>query len=74
MKKEDLKYHPPDENGNPYCIDDFIKDLQKISPGKRKLPLFVTSPNGLSWTPEIKMVFEDDIMIGGELIAMTITY
>lgn len=74
MTKQDLKYHPTDENDNPYCIDDFIKDLQSISPDKRKLPLIITSPNGLTWIPKIKMVFENDIMFEDNLIAMTITY
>ena len=69
MKKEELKYHPMvqegyDEEGNviehPYCIDDFIKDLQKISPDKRKLPLGCFTPNGFFWRPKAYMVFDED--------------
>lgn len=69
MKKEELKYHPMvhegyDAEGNeiehPYCIDDFIKDLQKISPDKRKLPLGCFTPNGFFWRPKAYMVFDED--------------
>lgn len=81
MNKEDLKYCEKvckeaildKDNWHYYCIDDFIKDLQDISPDKRKLPLVVFSPNGLRWKPKIKMILEDDL-IGNDPIAMTISY
>lgn len=40
-------------------IDDFIKELQRISPDKRKLPLVVYCPNGLEVYPSIKMKFKE---------------
>ena len=40
-------------------IDDFIKDLKKISPEKRKLPLVVRCPNGQLTYPSIKMFFNE---------------
>jgi hypothetical protein len=38
-------------------IDDFIKELQSISPDKRKLPLITYAPNGMEVYPSIKMKF-----------------
>ena len=43
-------------------IDDFIKDLQRISEEKRKLPLVIECPNGLLVSPSIKMIFKDGLM------------
>ena len=43
-------------------IDDFIKELQRISEDKRKLPLVIDCPNGLEVEPSIKMRFKDGIM------------
>ena len=40
-------------------IDDFIKELQRISEEKRKLPLVVQCPNGEVTTPSIKMMWDD---------------
>lgn len=81
MTKEDIKYCSTvcneaietEDNSHYYCIDDFIKDLFKISADKRKLPLGVFSPNGMFCKPKIKMIIEDDI-IGNDVIAMTINY
>jgi hypothetical protein len=42
-------------------IDDFIKELQRISEDKRKLPLVVQCPNGLLTSPSIKMMWDGDI-------------
>lgn len=57
-------------------IDDFIKDLQSISPDKRKLPLVVDCPNGMEVYPSIKMRFKDGKLsvFGGELEKMVITW
>lgn len=44
-------------------IDDFIKELKSISKEKRKLPLVITTPNGLMVDPKIKMKFRNDIPI-----------
>ena len=84
MKKEDLKYHPMvcegyDEEGNKiehsYCIDDFIKDLQRISEDKRKLPLGCFTPNGFFWKPKAYMVYEDGhFLYENGPIAMSISY
>lgn len=40
-------------------IDDFIKELQRISADKRKLPLVIDCPNGLQVAPKIKMRWDD---------------
>jgi hypothetical protein len=48
-------------------IDDFIKELQRISEEKRKLPLVIDCPNGLEVGPNIKMRWNNpfDIMKKG---------
>jgi len=55
-------------------IDDFIKDLKRISKDKRKLPLVVDCPNGLEVYPSIKMRFRDGNFLSGELEKMVITW
>lgn len=40
-------------------IDDLIKELQRISPDKRKLPLVIDCPNGLEVFPQIKMRWDN---------------
>lgn len=42
-------------------IDDFIKELQRISEDKRKLPLVVACPNGEVTSPSIKMMWDNPI-------------
>jgi len=42
-------------------IDDFIKELQRISEDKRKLPLVVQCPNGELTYTEIKMVWDNPV-------------
>ena len=44
-------------------IDDFIKELQRISEEKRNLPLVVQCPNGEVTTPSIKMMWDDPMEI-----------
>jgi hypothetical protein len=40
-------------------INDFIKQLQRISEDKRKLPLVIDCPNGLEVDPKIKMRWDN---------------
>lgn len=40
-------------------INDFIKELQRISEDKRKLPLIIDCPNGLETYPKIKMRWDE---------------
>lgn len=40
-------------------INQFIKELQRISPEKRELPLKVVCPNGELAVPCIKMMWND---------------
>ena len=47
-------------------INDFIKELQKISSDKRKLPLVIECPNGLQVYPSIKMIFKEVTMLTKE--------
>lgn len=42
-------------------IDDFIKELQRISEEKRKLPLVVQCPNGELTSPSIKMMWDNQM-------------
>ncbi len=44
-------------------IDDFIKELQRISEEKRKLPLVIQCPNGELTSPSIKMAWDDESQI-----------
>jgi hypothetical protein len=44
-------------------IDDFIKELQRISEEKRKLPLVVQCPNGELTSPSIKMMWDEPLMM-----------
>jgi len=44
-------------------IDDFIKELQRISEDKRKLPLVVQCPNGEFTSPSIKMMWDEPFRI-----------
>lgn len=57
-------------------INEFIKELQRISPDKRELPLIIQCPNGLEVAPAIKMKFENygSPLLGDKLEAMVITY
>ena len=43
-------------------IDDFIKELQRISENKRKLPLVIQCPNGELTSPSIKMMWDEPLM------------
>jgi len=42
-------------------INDFIKELQRMSPDKRELPLRVICPNGELAPPRIKMMWNDPL-------------
>jgi len=44
-------------------IDDFIKELQRISEEKRKLPLVIQCPNGELTSPSIKMMWDDQAKV-----------
>jgi hypothetical protein len=44
-------------------IDDFIKELQRISENKRKLPLVIQCPNGEITSPSIKMMWDEPLMM-----------
>lgn len=44
-------------------IDDFIKELQRISEDKRKLPLVIQCPNGELTSPSIKMMWDEPLMM-----------
>ena len=57
-------------------INDFIKELQSISPDKRELPLITQCPNGLEVYPKIKMKFENhgSPLLGDKLESMVITW
>ena len=44
-------------------IDDFIKELQRISEEKRKLPLAIQCPNGELTSPSIKMMWDEPLMM-----------
>lgn len=55
--------------------NDFIKELQAVSSDKRELPLVVLSPNGLEFTPKIKMGAESfSSLCNGNITKMVISY
>ncbi len=45
----------------PKTINDFIKELQRISPDKRDLPLVIACPNGMTVYPKIKILWSDPL-------------
>lgn len=47
-------------------INDFIRELQMISPDKRDLPLVIDCPNGLEVEPSIKMRWSDPLKMFSE--------
>jgi hypothetical protein len=56
-------------------IDDFIKELQRISENKRKLQLVIQCPNGELTSPSIKMMWDEPIeMFEKEPDKMIITW
>ena len=57
-------------------INKFIKELEKISPDKRDIPLVIISPNGTEVAPSIKMKFEKfgSPLLGDKLESMVITW
>ena len=56
-------------------IDDFIKELQRISENKRKLPLVIQCPNGELTSPSIKMMWDEPLeMFEKEPDKMIITW
>lgn len=56
-------------------INDFIKELQAISPNKRDLPLVIDCPNGLEVYPSIKMrLKKDGVFLIDEVEKMVITW
>jgi len=56
-------------------IDDFMKELQRISENKRKLPLVIQCPNGELTSPSIKMMWDEPIeMFEKEPDKMIITW
>jgi hypothetical protein len=56
-------------------IDEFIKELQRISEEKRKLPLVTQCPNGELTTPSVKMMWDEPLeMFEKEPDKMIITW
>lgn len=57
-------------------INDFIRELQSISPDKRELPLKIICPNGVEVYPSIKMKFENfgNPLLGDKIESMIITH
>lgn len=45
----------------PKTINDFIRELQQISPNKRNLPLVIACPNGMTIYPKIKMLWDNQL-------------
>ena len=57
-------------------INDFIAQLQDISEEKRKLPILIVCPNGMSVSPSIKMRIKEGTWMTPEqeVEAMVITW
>lgn len=57
-------------------VNDLIKELESISEEKRKLPVVIVCPNGLSVSPSIKMRIKEGTWMTPqqEVEAMVITW
>lgn len=56
-------------------INDFIKELQRISEEKRELPLVIQCPNGELTSPSVKMMWNEPMeMFEKEPDRMIITW
>ena len=57
-------------------VNDLIRELQSIGEDKRKLPVVIVSPNGVSVYPSIKMRIKDGTWLTPqqEVEAMVITW
>lgn len=42
--------------------NDLIYELENISEDKKSLPIVIIAPNGIECRPNIKMMFENDII------------
>lgn len=47
-------------------VNNFIKELQNLSEETKKLPLVITSPNGLQFEPKIKLQTENGLPLAGD--------
>jgi len=55
-------------------IDDLIRDLQKLHPSLRKLPVKIQAENGLLFEPKAKILLEKYQTLQDEPKQMIITY
>lgn len=57
-------------------VNEFIKELQNLSEEKRELPILMQAPNGIEFTPKIKMKFENygSSLFGDKLEAIHLNY
>lgn len=56
-------------------VNDFIKELQNISPDKRELPMQIECPNGMLVYPKIRMNWLDRLnMFKKNPDSMVVTY
>lgn len=46
-------------------INDFIKDLQRLNPELRAKKIVITAPNGLQFSPKVKMQLIDEYNVFG---------
>ena len=56
----DEEYH--DKPINTKTTNEFIIDLLKTSDDKRKLPIVIQAPNTELFSPQVKMIWKDNIM------------
>ncbi len=55
-------------------VNELIKELQKLKPSLRELPILIVAPNGLTFEPKVKVLIRDKQTMFDELKEMVITY
>jgi len=55
-------------------INDFILELQSLSPELRELPVKIQAPNGIIFEPKVKILLGDGTTLIDEPTAMIICY
>jgi len=55
-------------------VNELIKELQKLKPSLRELPILIVAPNGLTFEPKVKVLIRDKQTMFDEPKEMVITY
>lgn len=55
-------------------INDLIKELERLNPSLRELPVVIVAPNGLTFEPKVKVLIQENETMFDEPKQMVITY